>query len=75
MGSQCKEHINKQQWLQSKYDFFGRNPNTPSVLTNKLPAMENAATSVIVEKNLKALHMAREAVIQSESSEKKSIAA
>ena len=49
---------------------FGRNPNTPSVLINKLPAMENEATSVIVEKNLKALHMTREAVIQSESSEK-----
>ena len=32
--------------------------------------MENKAESVIVEKNLKALHMAREAVIQSESSEK-----
>eukprot|EP00794_Sanderia_malayensis_P012459 gene12459-13747_t len=49
---------------------FGRNRNPPSVLINKLPAMENEATSVTVEKNLKALRMAREAVIQSESSEK-----
>ncbi len=48
---------------------FGRHPNTPSVLINKLPAMENEATSVTVEKNLKALHKAREAVIQSDSSE------
>ena len=42
---------------------FKRNPNTPSLLINKLPVMENKATSVAVEKNLKALHRAREAVI------------
>ena len=49
---------------------FRRNPNTPSLLINKLPTMENKATSVAVEKNLKALYRAREAVIQSESSDR-----
>ena len=40
------------------------------MLINKLPAMENEATNVTSQKNLKAVHMAPAVVIQSESSEK-----
>ena len=49
---------------------FGFNPNTPSALTNQLPALENATSSELVALNLNAMHAARRAFIQSESCEK-----
>ena len=49
---------------------FGKNPNLPSVLTDKLPAMSTEDASYTVQENLKAMRAAREACIKSESSEK-----
>ena len=49
---------------------FGYNPNLPSVLHNKLPALENTSCSEMIADNLNALHSARKAFIQAESSEK-----
>ena len=49
---------------------FGRNPNMPGVLDDKLPALEDNVSSVTVERNLAAMRSAREAFVQSESSEK-----
>ena len=49
---------------------FGYNPNFPSVLTNKLPAMESKTSSEIVLEHLTALHCARKAFVQSEASER-----
>jgi len=51
---------------------FGRNPNFPSVFTNKLPAMsaEEGSLTNIVQENLKAMKKARESFISAESSEK-----
>ena len=49
---------------------FGHNPNFPSVLTNKLPAMESKTSSEIVLEHLTALHCARKAFVQSEASER-----
>ena len=49
---------------------FGFNPNFPSVLTNKLPAMESKTSSEIVLEHLTALHCARKAFVQSEASER-----
>ena len=48
---------------------FGRNPNMPGVPDDKLPALEEVS-SITVERNLAAMRSAREAFIQSESSEK-----
>ena len=48
---------------------FGYNPNFPSVLTNKLPAMESKTSSEIVLEHLTALHCARKAFVGSEASE------
>ena len=48
---------------------FGRNPNTPTVLSNELPALKKAFTETVRE-NLNAMHAARKAFIQKESSEK-----
>ena len=49
---------------------FGRNPNIPSVLNNKPPALCDEHISVTVKKDLRAMHSAREAFIKAESSEK-----
>ena len=49
---------------------FGYNPNMPSVLVNRPPALEGQSTSEVVARNLNAMHAARQAFIKSESSEK-----
>ena len=49
---------------------FGRNVNMPTVLEDKLPALESNTSSDIIRKNLEALHSARKNFIQAESSER-----
>lgn len=49
---------------------FGRNPNLPSTLIDKLPALEGTTTSKTVGKHIAALHAARTAFTQSECSER-----
>ena len=49
---------------------FGQNPNIPSVLTDNAPALHGTSTSEIVSTHLNALHSARRAFIEAESSEK-----
>ena len=49
---------------------FGRNPNFPSCITNKPPALEEASASDTVRCILTAIHKARQAFIQKESCEK-----
>ena len=41
---------------------FGRNVNMPTVLEDKLPALESNTSSDILRKNLEALHSARSTV-------------
>ena len=49
---------------------FGRNPNLPSTLVNKPPALEGETMSKAMGKHLVGLHEARKAFVSSESSEK-----
>ena len=49
---------------------FGRNPNLPSVLTAKPPALRTVTPSELIAEHLNALHAARKAFIQSELSNK-----
>ena len=49
---------------------YGRNPNLPSTIVNKAPALEGETISRIMGKHLTGLHEARKAFISSESSEK-----
>ena len=49
---------------------FGFNVNTPTVLTDKLPALTSTTSSEIIRKNLEALHSARQNYIAAELSEK-----
>ena len=49
---------------------FSRNPNLPSFLDDKLPALEGISTSEIVASNLNAMHAARKQFIKCKSLEK-----
>ena len=49
---------------------FGKNPNFPSVLYDKLPALNNESKSKVLLDNLNALHSARQAFISAESNER-----
>ena len=68
--------INAKNSLHNVYGFspaqlvFGRNPNIPTVLNDKLPALEGKTQSEVVAKNLQAKHEARKAFIECEASEK-----
>lgn len=68
--------VNAKNSLQNIFGFspyqlvFGRNPNLPSVLTDKLPALEGVTGSDLIAKHLNAIHKAREEFIKLEASEK-----
>ena len=49
---------------------FGRNPDFPCVINDKLPALEGKTSSEIIAENLNAMHSARKAFIELESSQK-----
>ncbi|GAB1610627.1 hypothetical protein Ahia01_001349000 [Argonauta hians] len=49
---------------------FGRNPNIPTVLNSKPPALEGVTSSKLIAQHLNAMHTARAAFIQAEASEK-----
>lgn len=49
---------------------FGRNPNLPSALTDRLPALEGVTASKLISDQLNALHIGRQEAIKAESSEK-----
>ena len=68
--------VNAKNTLLNIYGFspyqlvFGSNPNLPSILTSKLPALEGVTSSYLIANHLNALHKAREHVIKVEASEK-----
>uniref|UniRef100_M4AZE1 Integrase catalytic domain-containing protein n=1 Tax=Xiphophorus maculatus TaxID=8083 RepID=M4AZE1_XIPMA len=49
---------------------FGQNPNLPSVLIDKVPALEGTTKSEWVAKHISALHAARKAFTEAECSER-----
>lgn len=49
---------------------FGHNPNLPSIMTDKLPALEGTTQSEAFAKHLNVLHDARKAYIQTEADER-----
>ena len=53
---------------------FGRNPNLPSVLTSKPPALRTHTPSKLIAEHLNAIHLARQSFIESESSNKLKVA-
>ena len=49
---------------------YGKNPNLPSVMIDKLPALEDSTTSQTVAQHIKALYSARKAFTEAECSER-----
>lgn len=49
---------------------FGRNPNLPNIMSDRLPALEGHTSSEILAEHLNLLHASRRAFIQSEASER-----
>ena len=49
---------------------FGRNPNLPSIFTDKLPALSGETTSQIVGEHISALYATRKAYTEAECSER-----
>ena len=49
---------------------FGKNPNLPSALTDKLPALSGTTTSKMVGEHISALYRARKAFTETECSER-----
>jgi transposase InsO family protein len=67
----AKNTLCNQSGYSSNQMVFGRNPNFPSVLNDKLPGLScDGDLSYTVEDNLKAMRAAREACIKAESSDK-----
>ena len=68
--------VNAKNSLQNIHGFspyqlvFGRNPNLPAVITDRLPALEGVTGSKLVADILNALHKAREETIKQEASER-----
>ena len=68
--------INAKNSLHNVYGFspsqlvFGRNPNLPSVLIDKLPALGGHTSSEVVANHLNAKHEPHKAFIECEASEK-----
>jgi len=49
---------------------FGRNPNLPSTLIDRPPALEGTTTSDVVRSHINALHSAKESFVKAECSER-----
>ena len=49
---------------------FGKNPNLPSVLTARPPALRTHTPSHLIAEHLNAIHLARKDFIESEASRK-----
>ena len=68
--------VNAKNSLHNVYGFspsqlvFGRNPNLPSVLNDKIPALNGTTQSEEVARHLNAMHGARRAFVESEASTK-----
>ena len=67
MAKNCLHSVNGFSPYQLVY---GRNPNLPSVLTDKPPALEGTSVSKYITNHMEALHVSREAFVEAESSER-----
>ena len=66
----AKNALHNVHGFSPKQLVFGKNSNFPAVESDKPPALEGKVASEIVACNLNAMHVARQAFIESESGEK-----
>ncbi len=68
--------VNAKNTLSNVYGYspyqlvFGKNPNIPSVLSDKLPALEGVTASQVIAEHLNAITAARKAFVEAEASDK-----
>lgn len=66
----AKNCLNNTHGYSSHQLVYGANPNLPTTLTDKSPALEGTTMSLKVANHLNALHVARKGFIEAESSER-----
>ena len=66
----AKNSLQSHNGFSPNHLVFGHNVNIPSVLIDKLPALESSTSSDIIRENMTAMHVARQKFIEAESSEK-----
>lgn len=66
----AKNALQMWQGYSSYQLVFGKNPNLPSIMCEKLPALEGYTRSEVFAKHLNTLHAARRAFIESEANER-----
>ena len=66
----AKNSLSNNDGFSSDQLLYGRNINLPSVLVDEPPALESSTKTDIIRENMSAMHRAREAFIESESSER-----
>jgi transposase InsO family protein len=69
-ANMAKNSLQMYNGFSSNQLVFGKNPNLPNIMVDKLPALHGVTQSKALAKHLTALHTAREAFIQSESEER-----
>ena len=68
--------VNAKNSLSNVYGYspyqlvFGKNPNVPSILTDKTPALEGVTSSQVIADHLNAITAARKAYVEAEASGK-----
>ena len=70
MGSDRKKLTKNVNGFSPNQLVFRENPNFPTALNSKLPALVGLPSSRVVANNINAMHTARQAFIQSESSDR-----
>ena len=65
----AKNAIQNKEGFSPNQLVFSFNPNIPSVIEDKLPALENSSCDII-RQNMDALHSSRQNYVAAESSEK-----
>ena len=64
MGSGSKELTKNVNVFSPNQLAFGRNPNYPTALNSKLPALQGKSSSEVVTSNINAMHAARQALFK-----------
>lgn len=69
-ANMAKNSLQMHNGYSSHQLVYGQNPNLPNIVQSDLPAWQEYSTSDILVRHLNALHSARKAFIESESSER-----
>ena len=69
-ANMAKNSLQMNQGFSSYQIVFGKNPNLPNVLSDRVPALQGATASEVLANHLNALHAARRSFVESEADER-----